>query len=62
MTGGGPGTATEPISLYAFSVLFRELRIGYGSALSMLVFAVSFVLALVWIQLLGAARAGDVGS
>ena len=62
LTGGGPGTATEPISLYAFSVLFRELRIGYGSALSMLVFAVSFVLALVWIKLLGAARAGDVGS
>jgi ABC-type sugar transport system permease subunit len=56
LTGGGPGTATEPISLYAFSVLFRDLRVGYGSALSMMVFAVSFVLALTWIRLLGVAR------
>jgi ABC-type sugar transport system permease subunit len=56
LTGGGPGTATESISLYAFAVLFRDLRVGYGSALSMIVFAVSFVLALTWIRLLGAAR------
>lgn len=56
LTGGGPGTATEPISLYAFSVLFRELRIGYGSTLSMVVFGASFVLALLWIRLLGGAR------
>src|SRR5690606_34123897 len=24
LTGGGPGTATEPVSLYAFTVLFRD--------------------------------------
>jgi ABC-type sugar transport system permease subunit len=56
LTGGGPGTATEPISLYAFSVLFRDLRVGYGSALSMIVFAGSFVLALIWIRIAGQAR------
>jgi ABC-type sugar transport system permease subunit len=61
LTGGGPGTATEPVSLYAFAVLFRELRIGYGSALSMLVFTVSFVLALAWIRLLGVTREGAGG-
>jgi ABC-type sugar transport system permease subunit len=54
LTGGGPGTATESISVYAFTVLFRELRFGFGAALSMLVFGVSFVLALIWIRLLGA--------
>jgi ABC-type sugar transport system permease subunit len=54
LTGGGPGTATESVSLYAFTVLFRELRFGFGAALSMLVFVVSFLLALVWIRLLGA--------
>jgi multiple sugar transport system permease protein len=51
MTRGGPGTATEPLSLYAFQVLFRGLRFGYGTALSVLVFLASFVLALLWLQL-----------
>lgn len=58
MTGGGPGTATEPISLYAFTALFRNLRFGYGSALSMMVFSVSFLLALLWIRLLGSTERG----
>ena len=31
MTGGGPGTATEPLSLYAFIALMQRLRFGYGS-------------------------------
>ncbi len=43
MTGGGPGTATEPIALYTFSTLLQNLRFGYGSALSVIVFAVAFV-------------------
>ena len=38
MTGGGPGTATEPIALYAFSTLLQTLRFGYGSALSVIIF------------------------
>jgi ABC-type sugar transport system permease subunit len=33
LTGGGPGTATEPVGLYTFSVLLQHLRFGYGSAL-----------------------------
>ncbi len=47
MTGGGPGTATEPASLYAFTVLMQRLRFGYGSALGICVFAVSLLVALV---------------
>ena len=31
ITGGGPGTATEPLSLYAFIALMQRLRFGYGS-------------------------------
>ena len=38
MTGGGPGTATEPIALYTFTTLLQNLRFGYGSALSVIVF------------------------
>ena len=46
LTGGGPGTATEPLALYTFDALLRNLRFGYGSALSVIVFALTFVLAL----------------
>jgi ABC-type sugar transport system permease subunit len=53
MTGGGPGTATEPIAMYTFSVLLENLRFGYGSALSVMIFGVTFLLALVAIRLTG---------
>ena len=51
MTGGGPGTATEPIALYTFNVLFQNLR--FGAALSVLIFLVTFTLALLYIRVLG---------
>ena len=59
LTGGGPGTATEPISLYAFSSLLQNLRFGYGSALSVIIFAITFALALLYIRLLGASLTGE---
>jgi multiple sugar transport system permease protein len=34
-TGGGPGTATEILNLYAYRMSFAELSLGYGSALAM---------------------------
>jgi ABC-type sugar transport system permease subunit len=51
MTGGGPGTATEPLALYTFTTLLRNLRFGYGAALSLILFAVAFILALAAIRL-----------
>jgi ABC-type sugar transport system permease subunit len=59
LTGGGPGTATEPIALYTFSALLQQLRFGYGSALSVIVFLVTFVLALLYVRLLGASLTGE---
>jgi ABC-type sugar transport system permease subunit len=53
MTGGGPGTATEPIALLTFTTLLQNLRFGLGAALSVIMFGVSFVFALVCIRLLG---------
>ncbi len=53
LTSGGPGTATEPVALYTFTTLLRNLRFGYGAALSMLVFTASSILALVVIRILG---------
>jgi multiple sugar transport system permease protein len=53
LTGGGPGTSTEPIALFTFNSLLQNLRFGYGSALSVITFAVSFALALGYLRLLG---------
>ena len=53
MTGGGPGTATEPLALYTFGTLLQNLRFGYGAALSVIVFAVAFVFALATIRVFG---------
>jgi ABC-type sugar transport system permease subunit len=58
LTGGGPGTATEPLTLYSFNALLQNLRFGYGSALSIIVFVLSFVLALIYIRALGASITG----
>jgi ABC-type sugar transport system permease subunit len=52
LTGGGPGTATEVVSLYAFDKLMQDLRFGYGSALSVAVFALTFLIALVYVRAL----------
>jgi multiple sugar transport system permease protein len=59
MTGGGPGTATESIALYAFSTLLQHLRFGLGSALSVIIFLVAFVFALASIRLFGVNAAQD---
>lgn len=53
LTGGGPGTATESVSLYTFSALLQKLRFGYASALSMIVFAATFALGLIYIRAVG---------
>lgn len=59
LTGGGPGTATEPIALYTYNALFANLRFGYGAALSVIVFAVTFALALLYVRFLGVNLGGE---
>jgi multiple sugar transport system permease protein len=34
MTGGGPGGATETVSIYTYQTYMRYLDFGYGSALA----------------------------
>jgi ABC-type sugar transport system permease subunit len=50
LTGGGPGTATESVSIYTFSTLLQKLRFGYASALSVVVFGITLVLAVIYIR------------
>ncbi len=44
MTGGGPGTATEPVTLYAYIVGMKHGNLGYASAIaySLLIMVVVF--------------------
>ncbi len=46
LTGGGPGRATEVLSLYTFNTVFRNLDLAGGSVLSVLMLAISLVLAI----------------
>jgi ABC-type sugar transport system permease subunit len=59
LTGGGPGTATEPIALYTHTIILQHLRFGYGSALSVVVFVITFALALLYIRGLGLRLSGE---
>ena len=59
LTGGGPGTSTEPVALYTFNALLQNLRFGYGSALSVVIFAITFGLAMIYVKGLGVRLGGD---
>jgi multiple sugar transport system permease protein len=40
-TGGGPGTATEILNLYAYRTSFSELNLGYGASLAVVLLAIT---------------------
>jgi multiple sugar transport system permease protein len=42
-TGGGPGTASEILNLYAFKTSFIELNFGYGSTLAVSLLVITLV-------------------
>jgi multiple sugar transport system permease protein len=44
LTGGGPGTATEILNLYAYRAAFIELNFGYGSALATTLLVITLVI------------------
>ena len=51
MTGGGPGHATEVLATYTYKTAFVQNQAGYGSALAMLITALSLVSAVVFVRL-----------
>jgi ABC-type sugar transport system permease subunit len=53
MTQGGPGTTTEVLPLFIFENAFGNLRLGYASAASMVLFAMLLLLTLGQFRLLG---------
>ncbi len=50
-TGGGPGSATEILNLYAYRTSFTELNLGYGSALAMVLLSITVAIAYVMFTL-----------
>ena len=40
LTGGGPGIATELLSIYTYRINFKEWDLGYGAAVAFMVYLV----------------------
>ena len=56
MTGGGPGGATEVVSLYIYSTIMRYLDFGYGAALVVVTFMLLIIAVVVANLLLRVSR------
>ena len=57
LSGGGPGRATETLSLHIYHTAFRQYRMGRGASLSVIMFLINLGLTLFYISLLR--RTGD---
>ncbi len=53
MTQGGPADATNVLQFYGYKKVFAEGMMGYGSAISVIVFVVSFIVAMLYVRALG---------
>lgn len=53
LTGGGPGGATETMSVYAYKLMFGQTDFGYGSVVVMIMFVCVALIAILFVRLLG---------
>jgi multiple sugar transport system permease protein len=53
MTQGGPGDATQVLQFYGYQTLFTEGRLGYGSAISVVVFLTILGISLLYLRAVG---------
>jgi multiple sugar transport system permease protein len=56
LTGGGPGTATETMSLRMYYEAFTYTRMGTASAIAMIIFAINIVLTGIYVRFLRTER------
>ncbi|MHB8063365.1 MAG: carbohydrate ABC transporter permease [Ruminiclostridium sp.] len=54
MTGGGPGNATDVIATYVYKVGFTSGRMGYGTAVSLILFLMIVVISFIQVKILKA--------
>jgi multiple sugar transport system permease protein len=52
LTGGGPGRATEVLSLYAYNTVFRNFDLSNGAVLAVLLLAISLAFTFFYVRLL----------
>ena len=62
ITQGGPGTASETINLYLYSVAFAYYDVGYGSAIAVVFFVLIVLLSLVLLHLRQRSRWTEIGA
>jgi multiple sugar transport system permease protein len=55
-TGGGPGSATEILNLYAYRTSFSELNLGYGASLAVVLLAITMAISYFMFRLRRARR------
>lgn len=58
MTGGGPGTASQVLGLYAYKNGFQINRVGYGAAVSTVITILTLVAAIAFVRLRERGRDG----
>lgn len=51
MTGGGPGSTTENSNFFAYKINFKFWNLGYGSSVVMILYIVSFLACLVFVNM-----------
>src|SRR5471030_2676062 len=62
ITQGGPGSASETINLYLYSVAFTYYDLGYGSAIAVILFLLVVVLAALLLYLRARATWTEIGA
>ncbi len=53
MTQGGPADSTNVLQFYGYKKIFAEGMMGYGSTISVLVFVITFIIAILYIKMIG---------
>lgn len=61
LTGGGPGTSTELLSIYTYRVNFRDWDLGYGAVCAFMVYLVVLILCAFFHTLMSRSADGNVG-
>jgi multiple sugar transport system permease protein len=62
ITQGGPGSASETINLYLYSVAFSYYDLGYGSAIAVILFLLVVALAALLLYLRRRAMWTEIGA
>ena len=52
LTGGGPGDSTSMISWFAYAEIFKNLNLGHGVALAIIIALITLVLILVYLRVI----------